>query len=133
MTKETKLKKGKIGILLWIFSCLFGSLIVTGIEGYFTNQINVFHLSVPECILLSLFMTLVTIIGSSPVILSIYFLSKKFNHLTKLITLSLTLAFVITFSISFSLSRSLFEAFYLTTPYFFFAFIFGFYYSRIEK
>lgn len=127
------IKRGKYGLLFWFLSCFIGSITVVEIERYELNDIKGFNMPISEGIVLWFFITLLTLIVSSPLILLIYFLSKKTRQLAKIITLTLLIAFIITYFITVELSRSYFEAFYITSPYFLLAFIFEFIYLKIER
>ena len=130
MTTKIKLKKGKLGILFWICTCLLGSMIAWGELWYSSPPENDFISSGSDWVGLSLAFTLASILASSPAILTIYFLAKIFNHLGKLIASVLILTYIITISIlgNYSLSGALI----FTAPYFVIAFILGYIYSRLE-
>ena len=133
MGQQDKLiKKGKIGILFWVISCLFGSIVIVEIERHLLNKIEGFYMSLFDGIVLWCTMTFITLVCSTPIILLIYLLSKRLKQLGIIITTTLIIAFVIAYIITLTISLSHFESFYLTSPYFIFAFILEFFYLKKE-
>jgi len=133
MGQQDKLiKKGKTGILFWFISCLFGSIVIVEIERHLLNKIEGFYMSLFDGIVLWCTMTFVTLVCSAPIILIIYLLSKRQKQLGIIITTTLIITFVIAYIITLSISQSHFETFYLTSPYFIFAFILEFFYLKKE-
>jgi hypothetical protein len=130
--KKKLINKGKIGLLFWLLTCFIGSIIVITIERQLFNEREGFYMSIYDGILLSIIMTIITLLGSSPVILAIYWFSTRLKSLVQLVTTALLLAFLIAYIITLNLSNSYFEALYITGSYFVFAFIFEFAYLKIE-
>lgn len=131
--KSSVIKNGKLGLLFWFFVCLFGSLIVVAIEKILFNEIVGFYLSLSDGFLLWLIVTLAILMISTPVILIIYLLSKRFNNLSRIIINTLLLTFVISYIGTVYLTKSYTEALYVTSSYFIFAFIFGKIYLKKES
>jgi hypothetical protein len=130
---KRKIKKGKIGLLFWLISCFSGSVIVVEIERYFFNKNLGFYMSLSEGILLWFIIMILVLLVSSPLILIIYLLVKNNMNLNKVLTIGLSIGFILSYLITLYLSRSYFDAFYIVMPYFFFAFILGFAYLKIER
>jgi len=131
--KNFTFKKGKLGLLFWFFSCFSGSVIVVEIERFLFNKILGFHMPLSNGIKLWFLVTFFILIISSPLVLIIYFLLKRNKTMIKVMVIGLSVAFMLSYLVTLSLSLSYFEAFYITAPYFFFAFLFGYLYLKIEK
>lgn len=127
------IKKGKLGLLFWLVTCLLGSIIIVEIERQLFNKTLGFYISFSDNILLWFVLTGIVLLCSSPVILTIYLLSKRLKNLGRMITITLILTFILALSIVYFLSKSYFEAFYLTSPYFLFAFILELFYIKMES
>jgi len=126
-------KKGITGLILWLITCIFGSIIIVEIERYLFNQSAEFHMSLRDGILLWFFVTLITFSVSSPFIFLIYYFARKNGKLKKVLIFGLCSSFIIFYLIVWHLSKKPLEALYLIFPYYFFAFILGFGYLRIER
>ena len=127
------IKKGKIGLLLWIITCFLGSIFVVEIQRYYFNKINGFHISNSEGILFWFIIMFFVLIISSPLILIIYLLVRKELNLTKVLMTGLGISFILSYFITRYFTGSYYEAFYIVVPYFFFAFILGFIYIKKER
>ena len=90
-------------------------------------------MSLSEGILLWFIIMILVLLVSSPLILIIYLLVKNNMNLNKVLTIGLSIGFILSYLITLYLSRSYFDAFYIVMPYFFFAFILGFAYLKIER
>jgi hypothetical protein len=131
--KNIVIKKGKLGLLFWLFVCLLGSFIVVAIERSIYNEIVGFYMSLSDGILLWLIVTLTLLMISAPIILIIYLLSKRFDNLSRILINILLLTFVISFIVTVYLTRSYAEAFYLISPYVILTFVFGKIYLKKES
>ena len=127
------IKKGKIGLLLWLITCFLGSIFVVEIQRYYFNKINGFHISNSEGILFWFIIMFFVLIISSPLILIIYLLVRKELNLTKVLMTGLGISFILSYFITRYFTGSYYEAFYIVVPYFFFAFILGFIYIKKER
>ena len=126
------IKKGKIGLLFWIVACFLGSILIVEIERHLFNKVEGFYMPLSDGLLLWFVVTIITLLTSSPIILIIYLLSKRVKKLGLMITTTLVLTFIFAYVLTLYLSRSFFEAFYLTSPYFVFAFILEIIYLKME-
>lgn len=131
--KNIVIKKGKLGLLFWLFVCLLGSFIVVAIERSIYNEIVGFYMSLSDGILLWLIVTLTLLMISAPIILIIYLLSKRFDNLSRILINILLLTFVISFIVTVYLTRNYAEAFYLISPYVVLTFVFGKIYLKKES
>lgn len=127
------IKKGKIGLLLWLITCFLGSIFAVEIQRYYFNKINGFHISNSEGILFWFIIMFFVLIISSPLILIIYLLVRKELNLTKVLMTGLGISFILSYFITRYFTGSYYEAFYIVVPYFFFAFILGFIYIKKER
>jgi hypothetical protein len=130
---EKLIKNGKIGILYWFISCLLGSFVLVAIERNSINNVKGFHLSLLDGVVLTLLMTAVTFIISSPVIFAIFYFSKRTKQLSKSITRSLVFTFILAYFGTYYLTQNLIESLYFIFPYFLCAFVFKYFYLKFEK
>lgn len=89
-------------------------------------------MSLSDGILFWLIFLLFALIVSSPLILIIYLLIKKDMDLTKVLMIGLSIGFILTYFVTRFFTGSYFEAFYIVIPYFFFAFVLGYVYTKME-
>jgi hypothetical protein len=128
-----KIKKGKIGLLFWLLSSFSGSVFAVEIQKYYFNKIYGLHISNSEGILFWFIIMLFVLIVSSPLIVIIYLLVKKDLSLTKVLMIGLSIGFILSFFITRYFTGSYYEALYIVVPYFFFAFLLGIKYTKIER
>jgi hypothetical protein len=135
-TNDTGIEHRKIGLLYWFLSCFFGSVLVGEIERQVINHMQVFHISLfMDGIYLYLILTVISLAISFPMVVIVYYLSKKksASDFNKLVTTSLATFYLLTICLNYFMSNSLWEAFYLTSPYFLIAFSFKLRYLRILR
>ena len=125
--------RGNIGLAFWVLSCLLGSIIAVEVWRYQFNLVPGFYMSISDGILIWGVVTVVSIIFSTPNILTIHFLSKRTNRLGRLISICLLSFYVIVYLIFQELCQSWLEAFYFASPYFFIAFILEYIYLKLER
>lgn len=128
-----KIKKGKIGLLLWLLSSFLGSVFAVEIQKYYFYKIYGLHISISEGVLFWFIIMLFVLIISSPLIFIIYLLVKKEMNLTKVLMTGLSISFILSYFITRYFTGSYYEAFYIVVPYFFFAFSFGWIYIKKES
>lgn len=127
------IQKGRTGFLLWLLTCTLGSYTGVSIERCQWNKTEGHFMSIPDLILLGGIVTAIALIISTPVILSIYFLSGKSKNLGFLLNLSLLVTFAVAFLVCTYLSKSMFDAIQILGPYFLLAFISKYIFLKIER
>jgi hypothetical protein len=133
ISEKDQIKKGKIGLLFWLISSFLGSVSAVEIQRYYFNKIPGFHFSFSDGILFWFIIMLFVLLVSSPLILIIYQLVKKELNLSKVLMVGLSIGLILSYFITRYFTGSYYEALYIVTPYFVFAFILGFVYLKMER
>ena len=128
-----KIKNGKIGLLFWLLSSFLGSIFVVEIQRYYFNQIPGMFISLSDGIILWFIISILVLIITLPIVYTIYLLSKKDYKIANVLYTTLSIGLIVSFFITKLFTNSYFESFYITVPYFVFAFIFGTKFIRLNE
>jgi hypothetical protein len=120
-----KTKKGKIGLLYWLFTSFLGSVFAVEIQKYYFNKIYGLNITISERILFWFIIMFFVMLISSPLIFIINLLVRKEYNLAKVIMTGLGISCILSYFITSYFTESYYEAFYIVVPYFIIAFILG--------